>query len=372
MTGNSFGNLFRITTFGESHGEALGVIVDGCPAGITLDLAQIQSDLDRRKPGQSTLVSPRREGDEVKILSGVFEGMTTGMPIAAVIFNEDVKSKDYSAIKDLFRPGHADFTYFAKYGHRDYRGGGRSSARETVGRVIGGAIAKQLLRSAGISIRGGVIQVGRVKAARYDWSQVETNEIRSVDPDMIAKMREEIEVARKDRDSVGGVVEVQAEGVPAGLGEPVFGKLDAAIAYALMSIPAVKGIEIGAGFGAAELRGSQMNDEFFVDGFHKNDHGGILGGLSSGAPIVARLVVKATSSIPKEQQTIDTSFQPQPISTKGRHDPCVALRAVPIAEAMLALVLADFWMQDLSARAAREPNSFQRIRYGLKDSFDRS
>lgn len=367
MTGNSFGHLFRITTFGESHGEALGVVIDGCPAGLTLDLEQIRAELDRRRPGQSTLVSPRREGDEFKILSGLFEGKTTGMPIAAVIYNEDVKSKDYSAIKDLFRPGHADFTYFAKYGHRDYRGGGRSSARETVGRVIGGAVAKQLLQTAGIQIRGAVIQVGKVRAERYDWSQVEANEIRSVDPDRVAAMREEIESARKDRDSVGGVVEVQVLGAPPGLGEPVFGKLDAAVAYALMSIPAVKGIEIGAGFAAAELRGSQMNDEFFTDGFHKNDHGGILGGISSGAPIIARIVVKATSSIPKEQQTIDTSFNPQPISTKGRHDPCVALRAVPIAEAMIALVIADFWLQDLAVRAAREPNSIERVRYGLKD-----
>lgn len=365
MTGNTFGHLFRITTFGESHGEALGVIVDGCPAGLPLDLPAVQAELDRRRPGQSTLVSPRRETDEVKVLSGLFEGKTTGMPIAAVVFNHDVKSKDYSAIKDLFRPGHADFSYFAKYGHRDYRGGGRSSARETIGRVIGGAIAKQILARIGLTFRGGVIQVGNVRARRYDWAQVESNELRSVDPDVVEDMRREIETARKDRDSVGGIIEIQADGVPTGLGEPVFAKLDAAIAYAIMSIPAVKGVEIGAGFRAAALRGSQMNDELFVDGFRKNDHGGILGGISSGAPIVVRAVVKPTSSIPREQQTIDTSFRPQPISTKGRHDPCVALRAVPIAEAMLALVLVDHWLQDLAGRSAREPNSIERITYGL-------
>lgn len=368
MPGNSFGTLFRFTTFGESHGTALGVVLDGCPAGFSLDLAAIQIELDRRRPGQSKLTSPRKEGDRFEIYSGVFEGKTTGMPIMAMIFNEDVKSKDYSAIKDLFRPGHADFTYFAKYGYRDHRGGGRSSARETVGRVLAGAIAKQLLGTVGIAIRGGVTQIGSVSAKRYDWAAVENNELRSVDPDLVDVMRAEIETARKDRDSVGGVVEVVAENVPAGLGEPVFEKLDAAIAAALMSVPAVKGVEIGAGFSAAGMRGSQMNDELFPDGFGSNNHGGILGGISSGAPIIARMVVKPTSSIPKEQNTIDAQIKPQKISTLGRHDPCVAMRAVPIAEAMVAVVLADFWLQQLASEGARSQYSkIQALKYGLRN-----
>lgn len=366
ITPNTLGTLFRITTFGESHGRALGVVIDGCPAGLELDLENIRKELDRRRPGQSALVSPRREKDEFEVYSGVFEGRTTGMPIMMMVFNEDVKSKDYSDIKNLFRPGHADFTYFAKYGSRDYRGGGRSSVRETVARVIGGAVARQLLSHIGVSFVGGVTQIGRVSALKRLWDQVEQNEVRSTDPDTVAAMIAEIETVRKDRDSVGGVVEVQALGVPPGLGEPVFAKLDAAIAAAMMSIQAVKGVEIGAGFSSAALRGSEMNDEFFPEGFHSNNHGGVLGGISSGAPIVVRIVVKPTSSIPKQQQTIDEDFDPQPISTKGRHDPCVALRAVPIAEAMLALVLADFWMQDLAARGARATFSeVPQIRYGL-------
>lgn len=363
---NTFGTLFRITTFGESHGRALGVIVDGCPAGLTLDLESITNELNRRRPGQSTLVSPRREPDEFEIYSGIFEGKTTGMPLMFMVVNQDVKSKDYSDIKDLFRPGHADFGYTAKYGIRDYRGGGRSSVRETVARVIGGAIAKQLLRNVGVSFVGGVTQVGDVVAKRRVWEQVESNDVRSTDPDTIAAMTEAIEKARKDRDSIGGVVEVQARGVPVGLGEPVFARLDAAIAGAMMSIQAVKGVEIGAGFASAAMRGSEMNDEFFPEGFHSNNHGGILGGISSGAPIVVRIVVKPTSSIPKERRTIDANFQPQSISTKGRHDPCVALRAVPIAEAMLALVLVDFWLQDLAARGARATFSeVKEVKYSM-------
>lgn len=366
MPGNTFGTLFRVTTFGESHGAALGAIIDGCPAGLTLDMTAVQAELSRRRPGQSNLVSPRNEEDRFEILSGVFEGKTTGTPIMAVVHNTDQKSKDYSAIKDLFRPGHADFTYFAKYGHRDYRGGGRSSARETIGRVIGGAIAKQLLGSIGVAIRGAVTQVGSVVAERYDWAQVELNPLRGVDPDKLVAMEAEIETARKDRDSVGGVVEVQALGVPAGLGEPVFDKLDAVIAAAMMSIPAVKGVEIGAGFQAAAMRGSEMNDLFYPDGFHTNRHGGILGGMSSGAPIVVKMAIKPTSSLPKDQETIDTSFQPQTIVTKGRHDACVALRAVPIAEAMLALVLVDAWLQDEAVRGVREGFSpVGRVRYSL-------
>ncbi len=368
MTGNTFGTLFRITSFGESHGQMLGVVIDGCPAGIELDLSALEKEMERRRPGQSKLVSPRQEGDKVEIVSGLFEGKTTGAPLAAIVINEDVKSKDYLAIKDRFRPGHADFTYFAKYGHRDYRGGGRSSARETLSRVIGGAVAKQLLRAFGITVQGAVVQIGSVRAKKYQWNQVEENEVRSVDPDCVSAMKAEIESARKDRDSVGGVIEVQATGVPAGLGEPVFGKLDAAVASALMSIPAVKGVEIGAGFSAAALRGSAMNDQMFEDGFHSNNHGGILGGISSGAPIVARMVVKPTSSIPKTQNTIDVNFHSQTIETLGRHDPCVAIRAVPIAEAMLALVLIDFWMQHHALLEAGGGASrlTRDISYGLK------
>lgn len=367
MTGSNFGTLFRISTFGESHGRALGVIVDGCPAGLELDQAAIKKEMERRRPGQSKLVTPRKEEDAFEILSGVYEGKTTGSPIMALIFNSDVKSKDYSEIKDLFRPGHADFTYFAKYRHRDYRGGGRSSARETVGRVLAGAIARQILATHGITIRGGVVQVGSVKAERFDWDFVEQNDVRCVDPDKAEAMRQEVDQARRSRDSIGGVIEVQAAGVPPGLGEPVFGKLDAAIAAAMMSIPAVKGVEIGAGFDCAAMSGSRMNDQFYPDGFKTNNHGGILGGISSGAPIICRFVVKPTSSIPSELDTIDTAFQPKKIATTGRHDPCVAIRGVPIGEAMLALVLVDYLMQDLAARAVREPFSpIKPLDYSLK------
>jgi chorismate synthase len=369
MLGNTFGTLFRVSSFGESHGPALGVLIDGCPAGLELDLEQIRSELDRRRPGQSKLVTPRKELDEFEILSGVFEGKTTGMPLMILTYNSDVKSKDYSAIKDLFRPGHADFTYFAKYRHRDYRGGGRSSARETVARVMAGAIAKQLLAQVGIEIRGGVVRVGAVAAKRYDWAKVEESEIRSVDPDMVEAMREEIQRARKDRDSVGGTIEIQAIGVPPGLGEPVFGKLDAAIAGAIMSIPATKGVEFGSGFDSASSRGSELNDEMFPDGFSSNHHGGILGGISSGAPIVVRFAVKPTSSIPQFKNSVDKEFNAQNIETKGRHDPCVALRAVPIAESMLALVLLDYWLQDRAQQALRaEYDPIESIRYGMSPS----
>jgi chorismate synthase len=369
MLGNSFGTLFRITSFGESHGPAIGVIIDGCPSGLTLSTKNIEEELKRRRPGQSNLVSSRNEADAFEVLSGVFEGITTGSPIMVLVRNEDVKSKDYLEIKNLFRPGHADYTYFAKYQHRDYRGGGRASARETVARVIGGAIAKQILSSVGISIQAGVVQIGKVKAKQYSWEEVKNNDIRSVDPLVVENMRREIEEARKARDSVGGAIEVVATGVPAGLGEPVFSKLDAAIASALMSIPAVKGVEIGAGFSSVELLGSEMNDEMYPDGFHTNNHGGILGGISSGAPIVCRIAIKPTSSIPKEQNTLDTEFNARTISTKGRHDACVAIRAVPIAEAMVSLVLVDFWLINLSHVAAKEHFAPAKvINYGLKKS----
>ena len=357
MTGNTFGSALRVTTFGESHGRAVGVVIDGFPADFPIDETGIHAELQRRRPGQSALVTQRKESERFEIFSGVYEGKTTGTPIMVMVGNEDTRSKDYGDIKDLFRPGHADFTYFAKYGHRDYRGGGRASARESVGRVIAGALARQLLAKFDVVLRGGVVQIGQIRAQRYVWEQVERNDLRSVDPDCVPAMRAEVETARKERDSVGGVIEVVAEGVPPGLGEPVFGKLDAAVVAGLMSLPAVKGVEIGAGFAAATLRGSQMNDEMDPAGFRSNNHGGILGGISSGAPIVARLVVKPTSSLPREQHTLDTELRPRVIATKGRHDPCVAIRGVPMAEAMLALVLADALLQDQTTRGTREAYS---------------
>ena len=366
MVGNSFGTLFRITTFGESHGPALGVVVDGCPAGLSLNLEFIQSELDRRKPGQSKLVTPRKEADEFKVLSGVYEGTTTGAPLAFVIENTDVKSKDYDELKEVFRPGHADFTYFAKYGIRDHRGGGRASARETAARVLAGAVAKQILSAHGIALRGGVVQVGRVSAERRDWNEVENNEVRSVDAEAVPAMIAEINEARKARDSVGAVVEVQAEGVPPGLGEPVFGKLDAVLGAAMLSIPAVKGVEIGTGFAGAAMRGTEFNDEMFAGGFLSNNHGGILGGISSGAPIVVRLAVKPTSSIPQARKTINTRMEEAEVTATGRHDPCVGIRAVPVAEAMLALVLVDFLLQQLAAQKARETFSpLDAVSYGM-------
>lgn len=363
---SSFGKIFKITTFGESHGPALGVIVDGCPSGLELDLDFMRSEMDRRKPGQSKLVTPRKETDEFEILSGVFEGKTTGTPIAILVRNQDVKSKDYSEIKDLFRPGHADFTYFAKYRHRDYRGGGRSSARETAARVAAGAIAKQLLASIGVTFKGGVVRIGSVVAKKREYHIAESNDVKCVDPDVIVAMEQEVQNARKDRNSVGAEVEVVAENVPVGLGEPIFAKLDAAIAAAMLSIPAVKGVEFGIGFEHAKAKGTEVNDCLYSDGFASNNHGGILGGLSSGAPIVVRIALKPTSSIPQDVETINSNFDKSLISTKGRHDPCVGIRAVPIAESMLALVIADFWMQDLARKKAQENFfTFPEITYGM-------
>ena len=354
MSGNSFGKLFRITSFGESHGPAIGVVIDGCPAGLSLDTQLIQRELDRRRPGQSKISTPRKEADTFELLSGVFEGRSTGAPISAIVRNLDVKSKDYDNLKQTFRPGHADFTYFAKYGHRDYRGGGRSSARETIGRVIGGAIAKQLLSFSGVEIRGAVVQIGKIVAKRHDWQQVEENEVRGLDPDLVGAMREEIKSAQQAHDSVGGIVEVQALGVCPGLGEPVFDRLDAQLASAMMSLPAVKGVEIGAGFQAATMRGSAHNDQMLEDGFASNNHGGILGGITSGAPIVVRLALKPTSSISQELCTLNEDMQQTTVITTGRHDPCVAIRAVPIAESMLALVLVDNYLQFLGARTMQQ------------------
>jgi chorismate synthase len=367
MWGNTANTLFRVTTFGESHGPALGVVIDGCPAGLRLDMAAITAELDRRRPGQSKVVTQRQETDEFELLSGTFDGVTTGTPLAFLIRNLDQRSKDYDAIKDSFRPGHADFTYFAKYGIRDYRGGGRASARETAARVLAGAVAKQLLGAHGITFVGGLVQLGGVRATARDWDFVSQNDLNCTDAAALEAMFAELDAVRKDRDSIGGVVEVQALGVPPGLGEPVFAKLDASIGAAMFSIPAVKAVEIGLGAETAARRGSEVNDEMFPDGFGSNAHGGVLGGISSGAPIVVRLSLKPTSSIPREKNSVNERFEEIQVLTKGRHDPCVAIRAVPIAEAMLALVVIDAFMQQLAQDALRAPFSPHSLpQYGLR------
>ncbi|MCG8509068.1 MAG: chorismate synthase [Rhodospirillales bacterium] len=347
MPGNSFGTLFRITTFGESHGPAIGGVVDGVPPGISLNEADLQADLDRRRTGQSRFTSQRREPDRAEILSGVFEGVTTGAPIGLLIRNQDARSKDYSDIKDKFRPGHADFTYERKYGLRDYRGGGRSSARETAVRVAAGAIARKVLGDE-ISIRGALVQMGphAINRKAWDWGQVTENPFWCPDAQTAGYWETFLDEVRKDGSSTGAVIEVVASGAPVGLGEPLFDKLDAEIAKAMMSIPAVKGVEIGAGFGAAALSGPDNADEMRMgeDGrpvFLSNNAGGILGGISSGQDIVVRFAVKPTSSILLPRQTVTKDGAETEIVTKGRHDPCVGIRAVPVGEAMLAIVLAD-------------------------------
>jgi chorismate synthase len=351
MSFNTFGTLFRFTTFGESHGPAIGCVVDGTPPLIDLSEADIQPWLDKRKPGQSRFTTQRKEADAVRILSGVFEGKTTGTPIALLIENTDARSKDYSEIAARFRPGHADYTYQAKYGIRDYRGGGRQSARETANRVAAGAIARKVLNAivpGGVTVRGAMVQMGphAIDRGRWDWAEVGRNPFWCPDAQMAAQWETFLDGVRKDGSSTGGVIEVVAEGVPVGLGAPLYGKLDADIASALMSINAVKGVEIGAGFAAAALSGEQNADEMRAgnDGkprFLSNNAGGILGGISTGQPIVARMAVKPTSSILSPRKTIDTSGAETEITTKGRHDPCVAIRGTPVAEAMLAIVLAD-------------------------------
>jgi len=356
MSYNSFGHLFRVTTFGESHGPAIGCVVDGCPPGIALTEADIQGDLDRRRPGQSKFVSQRQEPDTVKILSGVFQDermavqVTTGTPIALVIENVDQRPRDYSEIRDKFRPCHADYTYLAKYGVRDYRGGGRQSARETATRVAAGAIARKVLASlyANVSVRGALIQIGSkaIDRAKWDWAEVAKNPFFCPDATAVGPWTEYLEGMRKKGSSVGAVIEVVAEGIPAGLGAPIYAKLDGDIAAAMMSINAVKGVEIGDGFGAASLTGEENADEMRAgnDGkprFLANHAGGILGGISSGQPIVARFAVKPTSSILSPRKTVDVNNVETDIQTKGRHDPCVGIRAVPVGEAMMACVLAD-------------------------------
>ncbi|MGL5071697.1 MAG: chorismate synthase [Aeromonas salmonicida] len=342
MAGNSFGQLFRVTTFGESHGLALGAVVDGCPPGLEISEADLQIDLDRRKPGTSRYTTPRREPDEVKILSGVFEGRTTGTSIGLLIENTDQRSKDYSDIKDVFRPGHADYTYHQKYGQRDYRGGGRSSARETAMRVAAGAIAKKYLKQMhGIEITGFLSQLGPIKAEGFDAAQIEQNPFFFPDAGKLEELDQYMRDLKKEGNSVGAKVQVIATKVPVGLGEPVFDRLDADIAHAMMGINAVKGVEIGDGFAVVEQKGSEHRDEMTPAGFASNHAGGILGGISSGQDIVVSIALKPTSSITVPGKTINTEGEAIEMITKGRHDPCVGIRAVPIAEAMLALVLMD-------------------------------
>jgi chorismate synthase len=342
MSGNSIGRLFTVTTFGESHGPALGCVVDGCPPGMPLCEADLQRDLDRRKPGTSRYTTQRREADEVRILSGVFEGRTTGSAIGLLIYNTDQRSRDYSNIMDRFRPGHADYTYQQKYGLRDYRGGGRSSARETAMRVAAGAIAKKYLGERyGIRVRGFLAQLGPIKVEAMDWEEADRNPFFCPDAARVPELEAYIEALRKEGNSIGARVNVVASGVPPGLGEPVFDRLDADIAHALMSINAVKGVEIGAGFASVEQKGSEHRDEMRPEGFLSNNAGGILGGISSGQDIVASIALKPTSSIRLPGRSIDVTGRPVEVVTKGRHDPCVGIRATPIAEAMLAIVLMD-------------------------------
>ncbi|NHB62358.1 chorismate synthase [Photorhabdus sp. RW14-46] len=342
MAGNSIGQFFRVTTFGESHGLALGCIVDGVPPGIAITEADLQVDLDRRRPGTSRYTTQRREPDQVRILSGVFEGVTTGTSIGLLIENTDQRSQDYSAIKNVFRPGHADYTYEQKYGIRDYRGGGRSSARETAMRVAAGAIAKKyLLDKYGIRVRACLTQMGNIHCQLKDWELVEQNPFFSPDETKLEQLDALMRELKKAGDSIGAKVTVVAENVPAGLGEPVFDRLDADIAHALMSINAVKGVEIGDGFGVINLRGSENRDEITARGFTSNHAGGILGGISSSQPIVAHIALKPTSSIMVPGKTINRQGEDVEMVTRGRHDPCVGIRAVPIAEAMMAIVLMD-------------------------------
>ena len=358
--GNSYGKIFRITTFGESHGHAIGVIIDGCPAGLQIDEAFIQSELSRRKPGQSRITTQRKEDDSLKILSGVFEGVSTGMPIAISIENQDQRSKDYSHIAESFRPSHADYTYEVKYGIRDYRGGGRSSARETAARVAAGAIAKLLLKKENIIIRAYVSQVGTVRAPHYssmDLDKAEDNIVRCPDPAAAEQMITLIDEVRLQRDTIGGIVTCVIENVPVGLGEPVFDKLHAELGKAMLTINAVKGFEYGSGFDGVSMRGSQHNDAFFREGerirTRTNYSGGIQGGISNGEPIYFNVAFKPVATIMQDQESVDKHGNAVTVSGKGRHDPCVVPRAVPIVESMAALVIADFYLQARVSRVER-------------------
>ena len=352
MSGNSLGKLYTVTSFGESHGPAIGCIVDGCPPGMALSVADLQHDLDRRKPGKSRHTTQRKEADEVQILSGVFEGLTTGAPIGLLIHNTDQRSHDYSKISDRFRPGHADYTYQQKYGLRDYRGGGRSSARETAMRVAAGAIAKKWLKERhGVAIRGYLAQLGPIKLELKNWDEVERNAFFAPDAAKLPELEAYMDAIRAERNSIGARINVVASNVPLGLGEPVFDRLDADIAHAMMSINAVKGVEIGAGFAAVAQKGTEHRDEITPQGFLSNHAGGILGGIATGQDICVSIALKPTSSIPQPGRTVDVHGQSVEVTTTGRHDPCVGIRATPIAEAMLAIVLMDHALRQRAQNA---------------------
>ena len=346
MSGNTIGKLFTVTSFGESHGPAIGCIVDGCPPGLNLTEADLQEDLDRRKPGTSRHTTQRREADEVKILSGVFEGKTTGTPISLLIENTDQRSKDYSKIATTFRPGHADYTYQQKYGFRDYRGGGRSSARETAMRVAAGGVAKKYLKEQlGVEIHGYLSQLGPIKIDKVDWSVINNNPFFCPDADKVPEMEAYMDALRKEGESIGARIEVIATNVPPGLGEPIFDRLDADLAHALMSINAVKGVEIGDGFACVDTKGTKFRDEITPDGFLSNHAGGILGGISSGQAITASIALKPTASLRLPGKSINQQGEAIDVVTEGRHDPCVGIRATPIAEAMMAIVLMDHFLR---------------------------
>ena len=357
--GNTFGKIFQISTWGESHGPAVGVTIDGCPAGVPIDEEAIQIELDRRRPGQSDITTPRSEDDRLEVLSGVFEGVSTGAPILLMVRNKDARPQAYDHLKDVYRPSHADYTYQAKYGHRDHRGGGRSSARETIGRVAAGAIARRILAdSAGVELVAYVRRIhdieAEIDAASVARDAVESNAVRCPDSDAAEKMIERIKQLRKEGDSAGGLVELVARGIPVGLGEPVFDRLEADLAKAMLSLPATKGFEVGSGFDGTRLTGSAHNDAFYKDGdevrTRSNNSGGVQGGISNGEDIVCRIAFKPTATINKEQETVSTSGEETVLKARGRHDPCVLPRAVPIVEAMAALVLVDHWFLDRSRK----------------------
>jgi len=352
MPGNTFGRLFRVTTWGESHGPALGAVIDGCPPGVPLTVEDIQNDLERRKPGKA-LTSPRREADRVEILSGVFQGLTTGTPISLIVYNRDVRSEDYERLAAVYRPGHADRTYEQKYGIRDWRGGGRSSARETVARVAAGGVARKVLSRRNISVKAYTLALGGIRCRHFDWAEIDRNALFCPDAESARAMEAHLREVKEAGDSVGGVVEICARGCPAGWGEPVFDKLDARLAGALMSIGAVKGVEIGEGFNAADLLGSENNDPVTPEGYASNHAGGILGGLSTEMEIIVRVAVKPIPSISLPQQTVTTDGQPVSIEIKGRHDVSAIPRIVPVCEAMVLLVLADFMLHPYPAPGTR-------------------
>ncbi|MGL1890436.1 MAG: chorismate synthase [Spirochaetaceae bacterium] len=342
MPGSNYGTIFKITTFGESHGEALGVVIDGVPAGFELSLDLIQEDMDRRRPGQSDVTTPRKEADKIKCLSGFFQGKTTGTPLTLILFNENTKSKDYGDIVEKFRPGHGDWTYFSKYnGHRDWRGGGRSSGRETSTRVAAGSVAKQLLKTLDVDIHAYTKAAGGIKCQTYNREEIEKNSMRACDPIAAEKMVAKVKTLMKEHDSMGGIVECKITNIPPGIGEPVFNKLDAELAKVIMSIGTVKGFEIGSGFACAEMTGKQQNDERNKDGFLSNNAGGIIAGISTGQDIVFRAAIKPTPSISQKQQTVDKNNNDTEIVTIGRHDPCICPRVVPVIEAMAAIAILD-------------------------------